>query len=531
MAAEIKHALQGSEMEYERMPSEVREKTRQTVVEMIGKEIAKFKAQLSSKKFEPPCIYRVPDKLYQVKKPAYTPSVVSIGPIHRRQKDQNMEEIKVNYMHRLFKRTSKSSSRLEDDDVFIQKCVAALLEKLSKARSCYNEVSSLPDDALFAKMMLTDGAFIIELLWTSRKRYKKSNDPIFGNTLKFHNVRHDLLLLENQIPFFVLEDLFNLTVKEMQKDGGPSLSDFILEFFGNLMFSKRRLRKRDDGTPLHILGLLHTCYLPCRKDGLGDDPSRASDLEAGLGEDIDFESWSTGWLSWLCGTTGTPFTTQPYHPIMKHSATELASAGVNFKPREAADLDVEFNTSCWFHWFCSPWTSDIPPCCIYNRSKSSFCFLSWFFLLCGKTRFAITPLCIEDSTESFLRNLIAFEQCMPGIQTYFTSYAFLIYTLIDDEEDVELLEKAGVLRENLGARQNTLKLFKNLCKEVVLADFSFFAQWKEVHKYCNSYSHKNLARQFRSDYGFVFADSLISRLYAKPLTTSASIKFDWAQLI
>ncbi|KAK2966768.1 hypothetical protein RJ640_015366 [Escallonia rubra] len=226
--------------------------------------------------------------------------------------------------------------------------------------------------------------------------------------------------------------------------------------------------------------------------------AKASDLEAGLGEDIDSESWSTGWLSWLCGTTGTTFTTQPYHPIMKHSATELASAGVNFKPRQAEDLDVEFNTSCWFHWFCGPWTSDIPPCCIYNRSRSSFCFLSWFFLLFGKTRFAVTQLCIEDSTESFLRNLIAFEQCIPGIQTYFTSYAFLMYTLIDDEDDVELLEKAGVLRENLGTRQNTLKLFKNLCKEVVLADFSFFAQWKEVHNYCNSYSHKNLARVRRN---------------------------------
>ncbi|KAK3005404.1 hypothetical protein RJ639_016937 [Escallonia herrerae] len=264
----------------------------------------------------------------------------------------------------------------------------------------------------------------------------------------------------------------------MLTDDSPSLPDLILEFFGIWML---RSRKRDDGTPLHILGILHTGYMPCRKDGIGDDPSQESDLEAGTGEDIDTESWSTGCLSWLCGTTGTPFTKQLYYPIMKYSATELESAGVNFTPREADDLDVEFNTSCWFHWFCGPRTFDVPPCCIYNRCRSSNCFLSWFFLSCGKTIFAVTPLCVDEATEPLLRNLIAFEQCYPGIQRYVTSYAFLMYTLVDVEADVELLEKAGVIQESLGARESTLKLFKDLSKDVVLADFCFFPQWKEVY--------------------------------------------------
>ncbi|KAK3014887.1 hypothetical protein RJ639_008459 [Escallonia herrerae] len=443
MAADIKHALQESEMEYERTCNEIQEKTpekmrsRKPLLEMIRVEIAGVKVRSSFKKVEP-CMYRVPHKLCQEKGPAYTPRVVSIGPFHR-------------VYFRIWRRSK--NSLFNNDDVLIRKCVAAVVAKLSEAWSCYNEN---PGGVLaFAEMMLTDGAFIIELLRASRRRkwYQTSDDPIFGSSLKFHNVRHDLLLLENQIPFFVLEELFNLTVKEMQRDDGRSLSDFILEFFGNLMFSECRLRKPEDGTPLHILGLLHTCYLPRHKDSLGDDPSRASDMEGSTGEYIDSESGSIGCLSWLCGTPGTPFTKQTYHPIVKYSATELATAGVNFKPREAEDLD---------------------------------------------TRFAVTPLCVDDSTEPLLRNLIAFEQCYSRIQRYVTSYAFLMYTLIEVEADVELLEKAGVIQESLGARESTLKLFKDLCKEVVLADFSFLAQWKEVHNYCNSYSHTNLARVRRN---------------------------------
>ncbi|KAK2993744.1 hypothetical protein RJ640_018365 [Escallonia rubra] len=573
MEPEIKHvSRQGSGTETKRMSPE---NIAQNVVEMISEEIKEQQHKSSFKK-DDPCIYKVPIKLCQEKGPAYTPRVVSIGPIHHTlravstgsihntphavstepihntphavsigpiQNDEQpfleMEGIKVNYMNRLFRQTTSPKLKDDDDahirecacavvaklpgndeqpflemegikvnyvnrlfrqttgskpkedvDALILECACAVVAKLPNARSCYNEdLSEYYDDPNFAKMMLTDGAFIIELLWTSRKWYKESDDPIFGNTLKFHNVRHDLLLLENQIPFFVLQDLFNLTVKKLQTDGDPSLSDFILEFFGRQIPGRRESSK----PPLHILGILHTSFMPRSKDGLGNDTSPAPDLESGTREDTDSKSRSNGCLSWLYGTTGTPLPKQPYHPIMKHSATELASAGVIFTPREAEDLDVEFNTSCWFHWFCGPRTSDIPPSCIYNN-RSSYCFLSWFFLLCGKTRFAVPQLCVDDAAEPLLRNLIAFEQCYAGIPRYVTSYAFLMYTLIDDEDDVELLENAGVIQENLGARESTSKLFKDLCKEVVLADFSFLAQWKEVHNYCKSYSHTNLAR-------------------------------------
>ncbi|KAB1225068.1 hypothetical protein CJ030_MR1G005403 [Morella rubra] len=44
------------------------------------------------------CIYRVPKKLRKVNKDAYTPKLISIGPLHHRRKElRDMENLKVRY--------------------------------------------------------------------------------------------------------------------------------------------------------------------------------------------------------------------------------------------------------------------------------------------------------------------------------------------------------------------------------------------------------------------------------------------------
>ncbi|KAK3005401.1 hypothetical protein RJ639_016934 [Escallonia herrerae] len=66
-------------------------------------------------------------------------------------------------------------------------------------------------------------------------------------------------------------------------------------------------------------------------------------------------------------------------------------------------------------------------------------------------------------------------------------------TLIDSEEDVNLLADAGVIENNLGASEDASKLFNNLCKEVVLGKFFFFNQWKHVDDYYNHPWRRSLA--------------------------------------
>ncbi|KAJ4973331.1 hypothetical protein NE237_006505 [Protea cynaroides] len=98
-----------------------------------------------------------------------------------------------------------------------------ILERESRVTLCdhlgnitYSEIIQLKYEE-FVKMMLLDGCFILELILKytvygskDSKDSKHPNDPIFNTTWMFPVIQLDLFLLENQLPFFVLERLFNL---------------------------------------------------------------------------------------------------------------------------------------------------------------------------------------------------------------------------------------------------------------------------------------------------------------------------------
>ncbi|KAK2980226.1 hypothetical protein RJ640_018333 [Escallonia rubra] len=168
-------------------------------------------------------------------------------------------------------------------------------------------------------------------------------------------------------------------------------------------------------------------------------------------------------------------------------------------------LDLKFNTSCWFDWLCGTRAnSEIPTYCVYDPSRSLrlCCCFSWFCQLFGRSRFEIPKLGIFYTTESFLKNLIAFEQCGPDIeQRHITSYAHLMDILIVSSDDVHLLENARVIENNLGSSEDAADLFNNLCKEVALGNFFFFSQWKQVDYYCKRRWPRRLALLRRNYFG------------------------------
>ncbi|KAL7250760.1 hypothetical protein ACSBR1_012719 [Camellia fascicularis] len=117
---------------------------------------------------------------------------------------------------------------------------------------------------------------------------------------------------------------------------------------------------------------------------------------------------------------------------------------------------------------------------------------------CCRAGFEIPILTIDDSTELFFRNLIAFEQCYPGIKKRFTSYAALMGDLISTVKDVEVLEKAGVISDYLGSRQEVVDLFNKLCKDVA-SDKVFEATYNQATAYTKRF-WPNAIAHLRRDY-------------------------------
>jgi hypothetical protein len=87
---------------------------------------------------------------------------------------------------------------------------ASLRKKRKKIRRYYSETFELINKE-FVEIILLDDIFIIELLWRNFKRKntgKYGNDYILSNPWLESHIKQDLILLENQLPFKILQNLY-----------------------------------------------------------------------------------------------------------------------------------------------------------------------------------------------------------------------------------------------------------------------------------------------------------------------------------
>ncbi|KAG8378204.1 hypothetical protein BUALT_Bualt08G0113500 [Buddleja alternifolia] len=155
-----------------------------------------------------PSIFRVSDDLRCINEKLYEPKVLAVGPFHHSKNHlQKMEQHKFRYLKLLLKRRKEFS---------VDKYVMAIRSLEEKARRCYADSIELSRDD-FVQMLVLDGCFIIELI---RKygfdEFREMDDTIFQYEQVLSQLRHDLMLVENQVPFFVLDQLFSMT-----KSGNP----------------------------------------------------------------------------------------------------------------------------------------------------------------------------------------------------------------------------------------------------------------------------------------------------------------------
>lgn len=137
----------------------------------------------------------------------------------------------------------------------------AVRELEHQARRCYSDNVKFSVNE-FEEMLLVDGSFILELLIKhSNKSLRRRGDPIFGTPGKLYDLRCDMALLENQMPMFVLQRLFQ--VVRAQEQCGQPLSDLVYRFFkGMIPGEPRNLREKFNEEAHHFLDLIHNCLIP-----------------------------------------------------------------------------------------------------------------------------------------------------------------------------------------------------------------------------------------------------------------------------
>ncbi|PRQ55182.1 hypothetical protein RchiOBHm_Chr1g0321791 [Rosa chinensis] len=207
------------------------------------------------------CIYRVPNRLRHANEKAYTPNLVSIGTFHHGNEAlKPMEEHKMRYLKAFLGRSTLSLSG------YILK-IKAQEERL---RSCYIETIELDSDE-FARIILVDAAFIIEVLLRSYYDHLvDANDCIFRRPKLIWDLWPDMLLLENQLPFFILEDLCPQLINSSSGGTTRRLSMVVLslEFFNNWRIlgiegtvQENDVKIRSQQEVKHLLDLLRTLLM------------------------------------------------------------------------------------------------------------------------------------------------------------------------------------------------------------------------------------------------------------------------------
>ncbi|WVZ19161.1 hypothetical protein V8G54_006483 [Vigna mungo] len=273
------------------------------------------------------CIYRVPSSLRRIKPKAYTPKNISIGPYHHGAPHlRDMEDLKKRFYRRLFNNHA-NKAKLGEAFKFLKK-------EERQVRRFYNEHIKLSRNK-FLKMVLVDGSFIVQLLRElSACEFEKVPRSLSPWMLPI--IRYEMIMLENQLPMFVLNKLFELTSADSAPSGpNITLKDLALQFFYPLLQVDSNYipdsKKAGKLSELHFLDLLRSSIMP-NKSGKTDVERKSK-------------------------------------PHMIRSVTELMEAGVKIKADESKNLlDISFGKNLGF----SGRKLTIPPLYINDHTCTVF---------------------------------------------------------------------------------------------------------------------------------------------------------------
>ncbi|XP_010939048.3 UPF0481 protein At3g47200-like [Elaeis guineensis] len=362
-----------------------------------------------------PSIFSVPASFREQSPERYQPKVVAIGPYHRGNSKLLIEnKVKMWCVNRFISRHSLN----------LQQWLLDMTSREKEARSYYSEDVSM-DSRSFLEMLLLDGCFIL-------MAFKAMESLTFDPKWPSDQIMLDLLVLENQIPFFVLVLLCNGIGGEegfrkfAELDDAGTFIHYVLRsldqthMIGNLNPSILREQV------LHLLHLFRLSLHP-------------STFERGGFETINVAKQNI--IAQIFRT-----------PTCVPSATELQYwSAVKFKKHSGGILDISF---------CNG-VMKIP-------------FLE-----------------INDGNQTILHNLIAFEQCYhPHVERHVTTYAAFMNCLINKEGDAGLLERRGILLNRLPTSNDAAFFFSKLSPTAKVSPIYLKSLIDEVNRYHKKKRHR-----------------------------------------
>ncbi|KAH7835268.1 hypothetical protein Vadar_024576 [Vaccinium darrowii] len=422
---------------------------------------------------EPVSIFHVPSTLRIYKPEVYTPQVVALGPYHHfRRELYDMERFKL-----------MAASRLQKDfkTLEFKELVKGLKQLEHRVRACYHKYLDIEGETL-AWIIAIDGLFFLDFL----QAYTKSPSTTArlvdstGRKLAFDSILGDLMMLENQIPIFLLGEILSIQCPSIPDLANNVLHPMLMEFVKS--FSP--LKIKDDPTLFeaskdanHLLDFLHKLIVPKLDDGtLKPDDSKneteAPDLDKTMSFDSSTMSEFVPKLWSMACELHLKLVNKIEGPVNSVVKLLLSLAGMSGMLRKK---DQETG---------KPENESLNPPNVEEINIPSVTDLSKFGVEFRNSTGGIESVNFDPRTDIFtlpvitldvyskvvMRNLVAYEVSIAPESLVFTRYMELMHGIVDTAEDASLLEKKNIIVSHLKSDAEVAEIFNGMSKSVKLTN-------------------------------------------------------------
>ncbi|KAJ4813773.1 hypothetical protein LUZ62_026339 [Rhynchospora pubera] len=417
-------------------------------------------------------VFDVPKLLRAIKPEAYAPHLFALGPYHvHRPELRDMERYKV----AAAKRVERAFKNIKFDDL-----IKEFVKLETEIRAPYHRYLDMSEETL-AWIMAIDTCFLLEFLQNYHNEEGTGIIPPSTNWIS--GIVKDMMMLENQIPIFLLRK--TLELKYSSVEVADNILSTIFERFVKevcpfqITVSICKVEKH-----VHLLELLYNVIVPNIEDQIDQTeiliPDELSEFEDAdkvkeafnkvsqldvapirfikdklISKPIDILTNLLGRFvtkipllslftpvveNFLSQTnakknienlTITDIMKSPLlEEIMIPSVSKLVEAGIKFVPTEDGINGIEFDVQT--------------------------------------ASFKLPVVILDANTDVILRNLVAYEASVVKGPLIFARYTELMNGIIDTVGDVKILRKSGIIVNHMKSDKEVADLWNGMCRSIRL---------------------------------------------------------------
>ncbi|CAD6340051.1 unnamed protein product [Miscanthus lutarioriparius] len=476
----------------------------------------------------PVSVFNVPKQLRVHKPEAYTPQFIALGPYHHwRPELYEMERYKLASARRAQKRLCAG---LKLDGLVQQ---FARLER--KIRAYYHRYLDFNGETL-AWMMVVDGAFLLEFLQIyavaiaddegdggralRRVSSRMAHLVDFTGRKSAHNlILRDMLMLENQVPLFLLRKILEPQHPSVD-EAGETLARMVTGLTKELCPFKMmdNFPAVDVGKHAHLLEVLYYILQPKPADDATEEADGANGTFRDEGYDIEEQAADGGGAEEQKPAVSCEYMKQLFHAVwgivsglntagpMRYVTKPIEFAikapwkmlavvpGLgSFMSGDGSNDHRDASSSAAGYLTRPPLIEEIMIPSVSELINAGVKFLptsgdlSTIAFDAKTATFQLPVVTLDSNTEVVLRNLVAYEASAASGPLVLARYTELMNGIIDTDEDVALLRRRGVVLNRMKSDGEVAKLWNGMTRSVRLTKVAFMDRTiEEVNRYYNS---------------------------------------------